>query len=81
MVVELGKSQGQVARDLGLHSSTLGRWVRAWRRDHGEGGPSPASPADAARMAAQEAELKRLRLENGFLKKAAAFFARELPQG
>jgi transposase len=79
MVVELGRLQAEVAHDLEVHTSTLGRWVAAWRRDHGQGGPVPMGPVDAARLAAQEEEIKRLELENSFLKKAAAFFARELP--
>ncbi len=34
-------------------------------------------PADHVRLAELEHEVRRLRMENEFLKKAAAFFARE----
>jgi transposase-like protein len=81
MVVELGKSTAQVARDLQLHESTLGRWVAKWRAEHGQGTDAPLRPADAARLAELEEANRQLELENRFLKKAAAFFARELPQG
>ncbi len=36
-------------------------------------------PVEAARLAALEAEVRRLSEENAFLKKAAAFFARTQP--
>ena len=79
MVVELGKTIAQVATDLDVHPGTLGRWVARWRADHGEESAEPLRPVDAARLAAVEEEVRRLSLENAFLKKAAAFFARELP--
>jgi transposase len=81
MVVELGKTAAQAARDLEVNESTLGRWVVKWRREHGEGTVLPLRAQDAARLAELEEVNRQLELENRFLKKAAAFFARELPQG
>jgi transposase-like protein len=81
MVVELGKTAAQVARDLEVNEATVGRWVVKWRREHGEGTVLPLRPADAARLAELEEANRQLALENAFLKKAAAFFARELPHG
>jgi len=76
MVIETGKPIAEVARDLGVHDGTLGNWVTAWRRDHPE--PDQAlSPVERARVKELEDENRRLRMENEFLKKAAAFFARE----
>ncbi len=52
--------------------------MNAWRRAH----PDPdqnASPVEAARVKEMEDEIRRLRMENEFLKKAAAFFARTHP--
>jgi transposase-like protein len=52
--------------------------VNAWRRDHPE--PDQAlSPVERARVNELEDENRRLRMENEFLKKAAAFFARTHP--
>ena len=79
MVVELGKSRKRVAQDLGLAPSTVSRWVIEWQHEHGEGSPSPARPVEAAEISQLRVENERLALENSFLKKAAAFFARELP--
>jgi transposase-like protein len=52
----------------------LGNWVKAWR----DATPEPAtalSPIERARVSELEEENRRLRMENEFLKKAAAFFA------
>lgn len=75
LVIETGKPIAEVARDLGVNDGTLGNWVKAWRDAH----PEPVlelSPVERARMKELEEENRRLRLENEFLKKAAAFFAR-----
>jgi transposase-like protein len=75
MVIETGRPTAEVARDLGIHDGTLGNWVTAWRREH----PEPdqgLSPVERARVSELEEENRRLRMENEFLKKAAAFFAR-----
>lgn len=39
--------------------------------------PTPSHPVERARVAEMEDEIRRLRMENEFLKRAAAFFARE----
>jgi transposase-like protein len=75
MVVETGKPIAEVARDLGVVAQTLGNWVKAWRDANPE--PETAlSPLERARVTEMEEEIRRLRMENEFLKKAAAFFAR-----
>jgi transposase-like protein len=78
MVVETGKSIAEVARDLGIHDGTLGNWVNAWRQDH-PAPDEPLTPVERARVTELEDEIRRLRMENEFLKKAAAFFARTHP--
>jgi transposase-like protein len=64
-----------VARDLGINESTLGNWVTKYREEH------PASEdlniSDRARLKELEKENRELRMERDFLKKAAAFFAKE----
>jgi len=78
MVIETGKPIAQVARDLGIRDGTLGNWVNAYRRAHAES-EEPLSPVERARVKEMEDEIRRLRMENEFLKKAAAFFARTQP--
>ena len=78
LVVQTGRPIAEVARELGIHDGTLGNWVNAWRRDNPEPEES-LTPTDRVRMAELEDENRRLRLENEFPKKAAAFFARTQP--
>jgi transposase-like protein len=75
LVIESGRPVAQVARELGVVEQTLGNWVKAWR----DANPEPetvSSPVERARVKEMEDEIRRLRMENEFLKKAAAFFAR-----
>ena len=78
MVIETGKAIAEVARDLGINDGTLGNWVNAWRRENPEP-DAPLTPMERAHVKELEDENRRLRMENEFLKKAAAFFARTHP--
>jgi transposase-like protein len=71
MVLETGRSIAEVARDLGIHDGTLGNWVNAWRREHPEPA-QPLTPVERVHVKELEDEIRRLRMENEFLKKAAA---------
>ena len=71
MVTELGKSQAEVCRDLGLNSGTMSRWVNSAART------AAYSRGVSVSQTSLESENRRLRLENEFLKKAAVFFATE----
>lgn len=70
MVIETEKPVAEVARDLGVNAGTLANWVNAWRREN-PGSEQPVSPSERARVAEMEDEIRRLRMENEFLKKAA----------
>jgi transposase len=75
LVLESGRPIAAVARDLGINEGTLGNWVNKYRSEH------PVSEelniSDRARLKELEKENRDLRLERDFLKKAAAFFAKE----
>lgn len=75
MVIESTRPIAAVARDLGINEGTLGNWVATYRREH------PVSEElgvqDRTRLRALERENRELKLQNEFLKKAAAYFARE----
>jgi len=78
LVIESGRPVAEVARDLEINDGTLANWVNGWRRDNPE--PEKAlTPVERARVAEMEDEMRQLRMENEFLKKAAAFFARTQP--
>jgi transposase len=67
MVVEGSRAIAQVARELGLSETSLGNWVRAYREAHATDEP----------LRELERQNRELEMENAFLKKAAAYFARE----
>jgi transposase-like protein len=76
LVIETSRPIAQVAKELGIHEATLGNWVNAYRREHA-GEEPPLSVSERARLRELEREARELRLENEFLKKAAAYFARD----
>ena len=76
-MVRKAGSIGRVAKDLDLTETALRQWVKQAEIDEG-GGPEGALTSE------EREELRRLRRENrilemerDFLKKAAAFFAKE----
>lgn len=68
----------QAARDLDVHESVLGRWIKAFAAD-----PQHAFPGHGQMRPEQleidrlRREIAKLRTERDILKKAAAFFAKE----
>jgi transposase len=74
MVLDPPRPIAQVARELGLNEGTLGNWVNAWKKAHGHEEAALTVP-ERARLRELERDNRDLRMENEFLKKAAAFFA------
>jgi transposase len=75
-VVDNSLPIAQVARELGINDTTLGFWVKAYRKKLA-GQPLPADMPDQERLRELERRNRELEMENAFLKKAAAYFARE----
>jgi transposase len=75
-VIETSRPIAQVAKELGVVEQTLGNWVAMYRRDHAGDEPALTVP-ERARLREQERELRELKIENDFLKKAAAYFAKD----
>jgi transposase len=76
MVVDSSRPIAHVAREIGVHEITLGTWVKAYREKHG-GEATPLDMPDRARLRELERRNRELEMEVAFLKKAAAYFARE----
>jgi len=72
-----GQSISQVARDLDIPENTLWNWVNRKRIDSGEGPPGALTTEEREELRRLRRENRRLRMERDFLKKAAAFFAKE----
>ena len=75
-VVDNSLPIAQVARELGINDTTLGFWVKDYRRKL-DREPLPPGLPDAERIRELERRNRELEMENAFLKKAAAYFARE----
>ncbi len=73
-IISTGRPVAQVAEELGINKKTATRWV-ADRRRQLSGEPDPK--AEAAQLKAAQKRIRELEMENEFLKKAAAFFAKE----
>jgi transposase-like protein len=76
MVVGGSRPIAQVARELSVGETTLGNWVKAYREKHAADEP-PLELSERARLRELERCNRELEMENAFLKKAAAYFARE----
>jgi transposase len=79
MVIDPPRPIIQVARELGLNEGTLGNWVNAWKKAHASDEEAALSVPERARLRELERNNRDLRMENDFLKKAAAFFASKQP--
>jgi transposase len=66
----------KVARELDINPKTLSNWVSDYRRKNA-GKPLPDNVPDRDRIRELEKRNRELEAENSFLKKAAAYFARE----
>jgi transposase len=76
LVIDGSRPVAEVSRKIGINESTLGYWVKAYRRKH-SGDELPLDMPHRARLNELERRVKELEQENAFLKKAAAYFARE----
>ena len=77
LVLDKGRKQSEVARDLGLSVTTLSFWVRQARIDRSDGGTGPLTTEERQELTRLRKEIRDLRMERDLLKKAAAFFAKE----
>lgn len=76
LVVENGRIIAEVAREIGVGETTLGNWCRAYREAHA-GEEPPLELSERARLRELERKNRELEMENNFLKRAAAYFAKE----
>ena len=73
---QAGVTQAQIARELGINATLLGRWVRELKESGVEAFPGKGKARDKE-MADLKRELARVKKERDFLREAATFFARE----
>lgn len=73
-VISTGRPISECCRELGLNSKTVNQWMIKRRREL-SGQPDPKVEDRELREARRR--IRELEMKNAFLKKAAAFFARE----
>ena len=75
LVESSGKSVGRIAKDLDLTETALRGWVK--KAESGSPGNPAINEDERAELMRLRGEVRVLRMERDFLKKAAAFFAKE----
>ncbi len=79
MIREQGLSVGQVCRDMDLGETAVRRRVTQFDAEQvGQSGIGKPLSAEQQHIRQLEAESRQLRQDNDLLKKASAFFAREM---
>lgn len=77
IVHESGKPVVQVAKEMGLTESALRRWVKQAEIDANPRPDGALTSTERQELNYLRRELKRTQMERDFLKKAAAFFAKD----
>lgn len=82
-IVKMIKDQGltvpQVCRDQNIGETAVRRWVQQYEAEQlGQAGIGKPLTAEQQRIRQLEQENRQLKTDNDILKKATAFFAREL---
>jgi transposase len=78
LVHSTGRPINQVARELGLSHETLRNWVKRDRIDRGQGEPGELTSDQLQELRRLRREVAELRTEREILRKAAAYFAKEM---
>ncbi|MBW2617023.1 MAG: transposase [Deltaproteobacteria bacterium] len=79
LITEQGYKISEAARNLGLHHSSLKRWKDQLETDSTQAFPGKGHMTpEKEELYRLHKEVKQLRMEREILKKAAAFFAKEL---
>jgi transposase-like protein len=76
MVEAAGGGIAQVAKELGIHDSSLGNWVRQ-AKEQAAGAPTPEERAEIREL---RRELDRVTRERDILGKAVAYFSGSHPK-
>ncbi|WP_348761957.1 transposase [uncultured Salinisphaera sp.] len=83
LLEQSGRQATEVARELGVRRNQLYKWqaeFQAKGEEQAFQGPGrPAAASEQSEIESLRREVAQLKEENAILKKAAAYFARELP--
>lgn len=76
LVIDDGRTIADVARSIGVHEMTLGKWVKK-ARDEDQTPDRVLSEDERSELERLREENKRLRMEAEFAKKVATWFAKD----
>jgi transposase len=78
LVHSTGRPINQVARELGLSHETLRNWVKRDRIDRGQGEPGELTTSQLEELRQLRRRVVELEAEREILRRAAAYFAKEM---
>jgi transposase len=79
MVKDQGLAVSDVCRSMDLGETAVRRWLKQYQAElNGQPGIGKPLTVEQQRIVQLETENRQLRMDNDLLKKASAFFAREL---
>lgn len=79
MVVDQNINVSQIAKDMNIGETAIRRWVKQYQAEQlGQAGIGKPLTSEQQRIRQLEQENRLLRSDNDLLKKASAFFAREM---
>lgn len=77
LCIQDGRTFRSLSDEYGFPRETISRWVKAYRENAEANAQQAKQLADMELLRNIQKEVEELRKENDFLKKAAAFFAKE----
>jgi transposase len=78
LVLDSRRTIAEVAKSIGVHEMTLGKWVKK-ARDAGRVPGAELGVGERAELEKLRAENARLKMERDFAKKVATWFAKDQP--
>jgi transposase len=79
LIMERGVSVAQAARDLDVHENVLCKWVKELAADLGQAFPGHGQmKPEQLEIEKLRREVAKLKVERDIIKKAAAYFARDV---
>jgi transposase len=76
LVLDDGRAVAEVARSIGVHEMTLGKWVKK-AKDEGRAFDGPLNETEREELERLRVEVKHARMEAEFAKKVATWFAKD----
>uniref|UniRef100_UPI00355833AC transposase n=1 Tax=Streptomyces corallincola TaxID=2851888 RepID=UPI00355833AC len=77
VALQSSRTISETARELDLNPETLRGWVKKHQKQNEPAAGAPLTLDERARLKEQDRRIHELEMENAFLKKCAAYFAKD----